>query len=519
MTSLALVLIALLGLAGVGQTDLPPTPQPAASPLLVGSYYFPGHFNAARWVPMAQNGWPVPVLGWYRDGEPEVADWHIKWAVEHGIDFFAFDWYYDYRSGQVSIHNSALDQGFLRARYRDQMRFGIFWCNEEAGPVDYTEEQMLRMARVWRERYLGQPNYLKIKDGAVVWVSEPRRLIERFGVEGCAALIRRMEAEAGTRLFLVALAQHDQKSLKAAGYSACSAYNYASINLPPGARQAPYDTMVSGYETMWRQARDEGVLPFIPPVSPGWDSRPWYGDKAMVRTGARPEKFRAMCEAAKRYVDPEVNAVIAECWNEFGEGSYLEPTEQHGFGYLDALRDAFCPDSPNHVDPTPHSLGVSVPVYDDIPVFTAADLAAQDGNLLYNPGFERRWGWVNYGGGDVVFDETGPHGGRRSVKLDAPEPNLKSATPVPVKVGATVEVWAWIRCAPGASAELKCALFGDDGRWLGRYLEIGATAGTEWTRVARALTWAEAEAAKIDLEVVARGGAAWVDDVGIRVKP
>jgi len=31
------------------------------------------------------------VLGWYREGDPELADWQIKWAVEHGITFFAYD--------------------------------------------------------------------------------------------------------------------------------------------------------------------------------------------------------------------------------------------------------------------------------------------------------------------------------------------------------------------------------------------------------------------------------------------
>ncbi len=517
MTSLALLLTALLGLTAVDATDPPPTPQPVASPLLVGSYYFPGHFNAARWVPMAQAGFPLPLLGWYRDGDPAVMDWHIKWAVEHGIDFFAFDWYYDYKNARVSEHNNALEQGFLRAANRQLMRFGVFWCNEEPGPVDYTEAQMLAMARVWREHYFGQPNYLRLKDAAVVWVSQPRRLIERFGVEGCAALIRRMEAEAGTKLFLVALAQHDQKSLKAAGYSACSAYNYAGVNLPPGERQAPYDTMVSGYETMWKQARDEGGLPFIPPVSPGWDSRPWYGDKAMVRTHPTPDKFRAMCEAAKRYVDPELNAVIAECWNEFGEGSYLEPTEQTGFGYLDALRAAFCPDEPYHVDVTPRSLRLQVAGYDEIPVFSAAEVAAQGGNLLYNPGFERRWGWSNYGGGDIVPDDQVAHGGQRSARLDGAQPNLKSATPVAVKAGGKVEIWAWLRCTAGASAALKCALFGDDNRWLNRYLEIGSANSGDWTLVSKSLTWTDAAAAKIDLEVVGNGGTVWVDDCGIKV--
>ena len=114
-----------------GQKYTVPEPVPVASDLLVGCYYFPGYFNARRWEPIARFGHPFPLLGFYRDSEPEIAAWHIKWAVEHGIDFFAFDWYCDYKTGHVRNHNAALEQGFLNARYREQLRFCIFWCTRK----------------------------------------------------------------------------------------------------------------------------------------------------------------------------------------------------------------------------------------------------------------------------------------------------------------------------------------------------------------------------------------------------
>jgi hypothetical protein len=36
-----------------------------------------------------------PLLGWYDEGCPEVIDWQIKWAVEHGITSFCVDWYWN----------------------------------------------------------------------------------------------------------------------------------------------------------------------------------------------------------------------------------------------------------------------------------------------------------------------------------------------------------------------------------------------------------------------------------------
>jgi hypothetical protein len=493
-----------------------PEPRPVSGPILVGSYYFPGHFNAARWAPMAQAGFPLPLLGYYRDGEPVVSDWHIKWAVEHGIRFFAFDWYYDYKTGDVLQHNRALDLGFLRAKYRELMQFAVFWCNEEEAEPDYTEAQMLLLARTLRDRYFSQPNYLKFGGRAALFVSKPWRLTQRFGVDGCAALWRKMSAEAGVEILPIALAHNDQETLVKAGYGAISAYNYAGANVPDGQREAPYDTMVTGYEDTWKQVTTGAKLPYIVPVSPGWDSRPWYGERAMVRTNSRPEKFRALCEAAKQYVSPQLNAVISECWNEFGEGSYIEPCTQYGFGYLDALRDAFCPENPHHLDLTPQALGQTVPTYDEIPVFTEADIAAQEGNRVYNPGFERKWGWMTFAGSDAGSDATVARTGNRSACLTAADQGIKCLNPVPVKPGQKIEVWAWVRAEPGAKAVVTCALFGPGGQWLRRYRDVGEASGGEWQRVGQVFAWDDAEAAALDIEVVANGGKVWVDDVGIR---
>jgi len=493
-----------------------PPPEPVDSPLLVGSYYFPGHFNAMRWVPMAQYHHPYPLLGYYRDGEPEVSDWHIKWAVEHGIDFFAFDWYYDIATGNIHEHNNALELGFLRARYRDMMGFCIFWCNEERDAPPYTEDQMLLLARNLRDHYFTQPNYLRLGGRPVVIVSIPGRMIQSFGIEGSAAMWKKMSAEAGADILPVAKQDDRQEELKQAGYGAITAYNYADANVPPGQQRAPYDTMITGYEDRWRKATEGHVLPYIVPVSPGWDSRPWHGEATLVRTNPRPEKFRQMCEAARRYVDPTINAVIVECWNEFGEGSYIEPCTQYGFGYLDAIRDAFCPENPHHLDLTPQQLGRQAPQFPEIPIFTDADIAAQGGNWLYNPGFEKSFGWVYFAGGDVATDESQAHAGKRCARVSPAQQGLKSWYKAPVKPGDKVEVWAWVRVEPGASAKVNCALFSEGGSWLQRYTPVGEASSTEWTLVTKTFTWEDEKARQVDIEIVPQGGTVWVDDAGIR---
>jgi hypothetical protein len=56
-----------------------------------------------------------------------------------------------------------------------------------------------------------------------------------------------------------------------------------------------------------------------------------------------PELFGQLCRSARQYADQSGKRIIAiGPWNEWGEGSYIEPYAEYGFGDLDALRAAFC---------------------------------------------------------------------------------------------------------------------------------------------------------------------------------
>jgi len=55
--------------------------------------------------------------------------------------------------------------------------------------------------------------------------------------------------------------------------------------------------------------------------------------------------FAKMLKEAKtvseKYRSSNANTVMICCWNEYLGGNYIEPTEGHGFDYLEAIRDNF----------------------------------------------------------------------------------------------------------------------------------------------------------------------------------
>jgi hypothetical protein len=49
--------------------------------------------------------------------------------------------------------------------------------------------------------------------------------------------------------------------------------------------------------------------------------------------------------------------LLIDNWNEWGEGHYIAPCEQFGFGYLDAVRETFTNAPKKHRDVTPADIG------------------------------------------------------------------------------------------------------------------------------------------------------------------
>jgi hypothetical protein len=122
--------------------------------------------------------------------------------------------------------------------------------------------------------------------------------------------------------------------------------------------------LIEGYHRQWLQLLEQTSLPLLLPVCGGWDSRPWHGQNNLVRYGRTPELFRQHLRDAKTLCESESqtskikNLVLIEAWNEWGEGSYVEPHREFEFGYLDALREVFTDAPKEHIDLAPADVGL-----------------------------------------------------------------------------------------------------------------------------------------------------------------
>ena len=111
-----------------------PEPQPQKSEIEITAFYYPGTEQMAEWDQVEQTLPGIkPLLGWYDESNPEVIDWQIKWAVEHGISSFCLDWYWN--QGDQRLDHWI--KSFYKARFRKYLKWYMMWANHNEISADF----------------------------------------------------------------------------------------------------------------------------------------------------------------------------------------------------------------------------------------------------------------------------------------------------------------------------------------------------------------------------------------------
>ena len=118
--------------------------------------------------------------------------------------------------------------------------------------------------------------------------------------------------------------------------------------------ETDYSACRDHYMRYWERVEREFDLPYFPNVTMGWDPSPrTVQSDAYLNVGYpftptladnTPERFREALAIAKGRLDrrsDQPKVLTLNAWNEWTEGSYLEPDTEYGLAYLEAVRDVF----------------------------------------------------------------------------------------------------------------------------------------------------------------------------------
>lgn len=354
-----------------------PEPEVIATDMLVGAHHCPlWEADAPElWRNVLKHPERTPALGFYCQENPEVADWETKWAVEHGISFFVYCWYRASQGQPVQVRRaSAIHDTLFHSRFRDKIRFAIMWENQARGIAGVANEEDLlqNLLPYWIENYFRQSNYLVIDNKPLLFIYRPEFLIQDLGgVEQVRSAFEKMreacrQAGFGGIYLLGEYRGTNPKHLqlmKDLGLDYTFAYVWPIPNNPTPAQAI--ETQLAYI----KKTQELNILPQVVTVSQGWSG--WRDEGTIWKLP--PEDFERLLREAKafaRTLPPDQlgsRLLLLDNWNEWGEGHYLAPHREFGFGYLDAVRRVFSNDNRPHIDLIPEDLGLGP--Y-DIPIRT-----------------------------------------------------------------------------------------------------------------------------------------------------
>ena len=368
----------------------------------VGVYYFPNYHFDKRNETYFGKGWTewklikeatprfeghqqpkVPLWGYTDEADPKQMAQKIKAAATHGIDAFIFDWYY-YEDGPFL--ERGLEEGFMKASNNKLLKFSLMWANHDWTDIHpYTagkERKLLYPGRItpqtWDkmtdyiiEKYFKNASYWLIDGAPYFSIYDLSKFIEIFGtIEGAAKGLEyfRLKTKAAgfkdlninavvwgqTILPGETITKDHVQIVQMLGFNSFTSYvwiHHVALNSFP---VNAYDSVKSEYFKYAESAATKFKIPYYPNVSMGWDASPRTNQATKfdasgypympIITGNTPLAFKRALIEARTFMDKHLkkNKILTiNSWNEWSEGSYLEPDNINKMGYLEAIKDVF----------------------------------------------------------------------------------------------------------------------------------------------------------------------------------
>ena len=345
-----------------------PEPEPVKTRLLIGAHHCP-LWEADKphmWANIRKHPERTPALGFYAQENPEVSDWETKWAVEHGVSFFIYCWYRASQGEAVKMRfGSAIHDALFKSRFAGKMKFTIMWENQVRGKSGVADERDLmgNLLPFWMENYFKHPSYLKVDRKTVLFIYRPEFLIQDLGGERQVAeafgRMRQACRDAGFAGLTIlgeyrGLDPNHLKLMKRLGLDYTFAYCWYVHNNPKPAQA------IAAQMRAITKTQELGILPQVVTVSQGWSG---WRDEGSIWT-IPPRDYETLLRKAKEFVATlpadqlGSRMLLLDNWNEWGEGHYIAPYREYGFGYLDAVRKVFSDAPAEHVDLIPEDIGL-----------------------------------------------------------------------------------------------------------------------------------------------------------------
>jgi hypothetical protein len=334
-------LVLALALLGTGcRTRTRVDGKVGATKAQIGAYYY-DWYVPEKW--QHEPAPDVPLMGRYDSHDPAIAQRHVEWATRAGLDFFVASWVGKDTVPDRNLREALVPQIAVRGlrialMYETALALGL----RAGGPLDFDVARSggRRVGDAFvddfdylADRYLTHPGYLRVGSRPVVVVYLVRDMVH------AAPYVRRMRQrlkDRGLDPFLVADAVFwdppeslDWPMLEES-FQALTAYNmyYRDDFLEQVRRQ---------FEVTAGLARKHGLV-FIPNVMPGYDDTLLRGASRPVLDREDGRFYERGWAMAASLLSPEQPLLLITTFNEWHEGTEIEPSSRYHETYLNLTR-------------------------------------------------------------------------------------------------------------------------------------------------------------------------------------
>jgi hypothetical protein len=285
-----------------------------------------------------------PAQGAYDSHDPEIIDWHVDQAQKHGITGFIATWW-----GQGTLDDRAFELLIERVQNKN-FQVSVYW---ETAPgrgqaqIDRAVDDLLYVLR----RYGSQEAFLDVDGKPVIFVYG--RVMNQVPLRSWPEIIRRTRQQYRNDFLLIADGYHDSYARVFDGIHTYNICGWVRDKTPTELR----DLSAHHFAHAANLARQHGKISCLT-VIPGYD------DTKIRTPGLRASRldgktYRVLWQEAI-HADPDW--VLITSWNEWHEGSEIEPSWEHDDKYLRITGEYAAPfrDSPpSHAATAKHRSGPS----------------------------------------------------------------------------------------------------------------------------------------------------------------
>lgn len=295
----------------------------------------------------------------------ETIKWQAKLAKEYGIDGFCFyHYWFDSQTkllekpAELLLAHKEIDITFCFSwaneswkRTWNNVSKGNVWCDKYDGEQkkNVKDKGLLAKQRYGREKewqkhieylipFFKDKRYLRINGKPVLCIYQPcdipcmKAMLEIWN--------QNLKKEGIEGVHLIGASYGENYS-----HDVDISYNHEPGTAFQKCRKAKKcarnqeGTEFFDYDTIWSYILKEISGGMLSCALVDFDSSPRKGYKSIIVRGSNPQKFgQYFSNFLEKNIHMGNELVFINAWNEWGEGMHLEPCEEFGYGYLEAVK-------------------------------------------------------------------------------------------------------------------------------------------------------------------------------------